>query len=61
MNLLNAYQLALKLGVTHTTIYTWVDNGLPYEHVTIGKRISMRFDPEKVKNWLKENKRDGVK
>ena len=51
--LLNAYQLAKKLNVTHTTVYTWVDKGLPYETIKIGKRISMRFTIEDVKEWLK--------
>ena len=55
MKLFNAYQLANKLGITHTTIYSWVDKGLPYEHITVGKRISMRFDLDKVKEWLTEN------
>jgi len=57
----NAYQLAKKMKVSHTTIYSWVEKGLPYEHITIGKRISMRFDLEKVKEWLKENQRKLVK
>ena len=51
----NAYQLARKMKVSHTTIYSWVEKGLPYEHVTIGKRISMRFDLDKVKEWVQEN------
>lgn len=61
MQLLNAYQLAYKLGVSHTTIYSWIEKGLPYEHVTIGKRISMRFDFSAVKDWLKENQGKVVK
>jgi excisionase family DNA binding protein len=55
MKLFNAYQLANKLGITHTTVYTWVDKGLPFERITIGKRISMRFDLDKVKEWLQNN------
>ena len=35
MKLFNAYQLANKLGVTHTTVYSWVDKGLPFEHVIV--------------------------
>lgn len=59
MKLYNAYQLASKLGVTHTTVYTWVDKGLPYERITVGKRVSMRFELDQVKQWLKDAKERG--
>ena len=61
MKLFNAYQLASKLGVTHTTVYSWIEKGLPYEHVTIGNRISMRFDIDKVKDWIRDNQGKGIK
>jgi len=57
----NAYQLAKKMKVSHTTIYSWVEKGLPYEHITIGKRISMRFDLDKVKEWVQKNQGKLVK
>jgi hypothetical protein len=51
----STYQLALKLGVTHTTIYKWLDKGLPYEYETAGRRKAIRIDIDKAKQWQKEN------
>ncbi len=54
---MNAYELARKMKVSHTTIYTWVREGLPYKEERSGLRIRMVFDLIEVKEWAK-NRRD---
>ena len=45
-DLMNKYQVA------SATIYRWRQEGMPY--MKIGK--SVRFDEEKVDEWIRENK-----
>jgi predicted site-specific integrase-resolvase len=61
MKLYSTYQLASKLGVTHTTVYSWIEKGLPHEYVAEGRRMSIRIDIDEAKNWIKENQRKLVK
>lgn len=54
--LMNAYQLARRLKVSHTTIYRWVEMGMPHRKTQSGLRSIMRFDLDEVREWKKENK-----
>ena len=53
---LTAYDLGKRLKVTHTTIYRWVEMGLPHEKTKSGLRTIMRFDIKEVRAWLKEKR-----
>ena len=52
---IGAYDLAREFGVAHTTIYNWIDRGLPYSEVEQGTKKVKRFDTDEVKEWIKEN------
>ena len=56
---MNAYQLADRLGVTHTTVYQWVKQGLTHTVKQQGLRKVMRFDIKEVYQWIDENKNGG--
>ncbi len=51
--LLNAYEIASELQVTHTTVYDWVKEGMPYIKVAKGKQHYMKFDLKECQEWLK--------
>ncbi len=55
--LLSVGELAERLGVSVTTIYTWTCRGrLP--HVKVGRRVL--FDPRAIEAWLAERARPDV-
>ena len=60
MESVNAYQLADLLGVAHTTIYTYVGEGMPYETIHKGKTSYKRFNVAECKQWI-ENKKEAIK
>jgi excisionase family DNA binding protein len=51
-NLLTLRQLCDKLQLSRATIDRWRKEGLPF--TKIGK--SLRFDEEKVAEWIRQNK-----
>lgn len=53
MNLLTVEEIAKELKVTRQTIYQWRKDGMPF--LRMGRLI--RFEQEKVMEWLKENAR----
>lgn len=53
---LNAYELAKRLKVSHTTVYRWVEQGMPVEKKRSGLRTISRFNIEDVRKWIKENR-----
>lgn len=53
---LNAYELAKRLKVSHTTIYRWVKIGLPCEKRKSGLTTISRFNLDDVRKWIKENR-----
>lgn len=53
---LTAYELGKRLKVAHTTIYRWVDMGMPCERVSSGLRSILRFNIKEVRAWLKEKR-----
>lgn len=58
--MLGVYQLAKELNVAHTTIYRWVDNGIPCKYEKTGKRIALRFELDEVKEWVEKQKLTGA-
>lgn len=50
---LGVYDLAKELGVTHTTVYNWLDEGLPYSRKQKGRRMTIVIDLEMAQEWLK--------
>ena len=57
----NARTLAELIGVSHQTIYNWVDFGLPHHYIADKKRISLRFDEAECREWLRKwTKDDGA-
>ena len=50
-DLIGIYEVAKMLGMKPRTVRAWVDAGkIPHTKV-VG---SIRFDPEKIKEWIKE-------
>ena len=59
---MNAYELAKELGISHDTVYKWVQNkNCPHTTEDIGLRTVMRFDLEEVKAWIEEQKKHSRK
>ena len=48
------YQLCEIMNVSHTTIYRWIEQGLPHTKHKEYRRTVNRFDVEEVKAWAKE-------
>ena len=48
------YQLCEIMNVSHTTIYRWIEQGLPHSKHKEYRRTVNRFDVEEVKAWAKE-------
>ena len=48
------YQLCEIMNVSHTTIYRWIEQGLPHSKHKEYRRVVNRFDVEEVKAWAKE-------
>jgi excisionase family DNA binding protein len=61
MKKMTAYQLANKLGVSHQTVYNWIEKGLPHVYEKEGRSMTIRLDIDEVKLWLKENQGKLVK
>ena len=55
MKRLTAYQLANKLGISHQTVYNWIEKGLPHVYEKQGRSMEIKIDIDEAKNWLKEN------
>lgn len=53
---LTAYDLGKRLKVSHTTIYRWVEMGMPHEKVSSGLRSILRFNIKEVRAWLKDKR-----
>lgn len=51
---LGVYELAEKFGVSHTSVYNWLDQGLPYIRQLRGRRMTIVIDVEMAKRWLEE-------
>lgn len=58
--MLGVYQLAKELNVSHTTVYRWVENGLPCTYEKSGNRYALRFELEEVKEWIEKQKKSGA-
>ena len=48
------YQLCDIMNVSHTTIYRWIEAGLPHTKHKEYRRTVNRFDVEEVKAWARE-------
>ena len=48
------YQLCEIMNVSHTTIYRWIEQGLPHSKHKEYRRTVNRFDVEEVKAWARE-------
>jgi excisionase family DNA binding protein len=56
--LLNATEVAGRLGVVVNTIYKWCDEGrLPYIDLGEGKKRCLRFRPEAIEEMLAARER----
>lgn len=53
--LMSAYEVAEKLGISHMTVYNWQKKGLPYKEVRRGIKIFKLYELEAVKKWIEEN------
>jgi len=50
---IGVYEVASELGVSHTTVYSWVnDKDLPYTTERQGLKLIKRFLLSEVKEWL---------
>jgi predicted DNA-binding transcriptional regulator AlpA len=54
LSLLTTKQLEEKLQVTAVTIWRWRNEGMPFLRL----KNSIRFEEEKVLNWLQERGRE---
>ncbi len=54
---IDAYKLAHILNISHTTVYRWLEQGLPYYTIVKGTKEVKRFNIELVEDWVKRNKR----
>ena len=57
--MLNARELAKELGTSHTSVYRWVEKGIPYTYEKEGKKMAIRFDLEESKKWVENQKQRG--
>ena len=55
------YQLCDIMNVSHTTIYRWIEAGLPHTKHKEYRRTVNRFDVEEVKAWARERGLGGEK
>lgn len=56
--MLNARQLAEKLNTSHTSIYRWVDKGMPHKYEKTGKKVAIRFNLEESEKWVADQKKN---
>jgi predicted site-specific integrase-resolvase len=54
---MNAYELAQRLGVAHTTIYRWIKKGLPYTEERKGLSVYKRFNIKEVYEWIETHRK----
>ena len=57
--MVTAQEIARKYEVTSATVYNWVRKGLPHSEKRQGLRMVIMFDPQQVKDWLEENRKEG--
>lgn len=50
---IGVYDLCRTLDVSATTVYRWIERGLPHTKEQQGLRVVNRFDVEQVMEWLK--------
>jgi excisionase family DNA binding protein len=50
--LLTTKELMARLKVSRFTLYNWRDNGLPFIKVGPGTKGSVRYDWDKVQEWI---------
>ena len=56
--MVTAQEVARKYEVTSATVYNWVRKGLPHSEKRQGLRMVIMFDPQQVKDWLEENRKE---
>ena len=54
---MNTYEIARIFGVSHVTVYRWAERGCPHTKEEQGTKVVMKFDPEEVRVWVKEQQK----
>lgn len=57
--MLGVYELAKELKVSHTTVYRWVENGIPHKYEKKGNRYALTFELDEAKKWVEQQKKLG--
>jgi len=51
--LLTTNEITKRLKVSRDTLYKWRDKGMPFIKITPGSRGAVRYDWDKVLEWIK--------
>ena len=51
-------QVAKMLGLSHQTIYNWVEKGLPYDITYVGLQRTILLDFDEVVQWVNDRKKE---